>query len=124
MRANEFIVEGGKKGRASKHHTRAQPGAYKFMDNGTDRIYHLNQIMKAAAMADGKSNKALDMDDESFVGKANMAYPYSELEHNMMRQAFKTVRVNKAEEMIKDHSSKEAEDIHKTSPITAFKGFV
>ena len=123
MRATEFITEGGKKGRVSKHHTKAQPGAYKFRDNGTDRIYHLNQIMKAAAMADGKSNKPLTMDDESFVGKSNMAYPYSELEHNMMRQAFKTVRANHAEELIKSHKSLEPDDTHKVSPLKPFKGY-
>jgi hypothetical protein len=122
MRAIEFIIEAGRKGNPHKHHVNAQPGAYKFMDNGTDRIYHLNQIMKAAAMADG-SGKTINMDDESFVGKANMAYPYSELEHNMMKQAFKTVRVNKAEEMIRDHSSQEADDTHKISPMIAFRGF-
>lgn len=123
MRANEFITEGGRKGKAPDRHDYATPGAYKFMDNGTDRIYHLNQIMKAAAMADGKSNKALDMEDESFAGKCNMAYPYSELEHKMMRQAFKTVRANKAEKFIKDHRSMEPDDTHKTSPVTGFKGF-
>jgi len=123
MRAKEFVIEGGKKGKINKRHHEAQPGAYKFRDNGTDRIYHLNRIMSAVAMADGKSNKPLDMDDESFVGKSNMAYPYSELEHNMMRQAFKTVRANHAEELIKSHKSCELEDTHKVSPVTSFKGY-
>lgn len=123
MRAKDFVIEGGKRGNVGKHHNKAQPGAYKFRDNGADRIYHLNQIMKAAAMADGKSNNALNMDDESFVGKHNMAYPYSELEHNMMHQAFKTVRANHAEELIKSHKSLEPDDTHKVSPVTAFKGY-
>ncbi len=122
MRATEFIVEAGKKGKPHKHHVQSQPGAYKFRDNGADRIYHLNQIMKAAACADG-GTKAIDMDDESFVGKHNMAYPYSELEHNMMKQAFKTVRVNHAEELIKGHKSLEADDTYKVSPMKAFKGW-
>lgn len=121
MRASEFINE-GKKGKTPKHHHTAQPGAYKFMDNGTDRIYHLNRIMNAAACSDG-SGKPIDMDDESFVGKANMAYPYSELEHRMMKQAFKSVRGNNAEELIRSHTSEEPEDTHKTSPVTAFKGY-
>ena len=122
MRADEFINE-GKKGRTPRHHHKAQPGGYKFGDDGTDRIYHLNQIMKAAACADGRSNKAIDMDDESFAGKNNMAYPFSELEHNMMKQAFKTVRGNNAEELIRNHKSQEPEDTHKISPVTGFKGF-
>lgn len=123
MRAKDFVTEGGKKGKIGHHHNKAQPGAYKFRDNGTDRAYHLNRIMSAAAMADGKSNKPLDMDDESFVGKSNMAYPYSELEHNMMRQAFKTVRANHTEELIKSHKSLEPDDTHKVSPVKAFSGY-
>jgi hypothetical protein len=121
MKANEFVIEG--KGRAPKHHHSSQPGAYTFRDDGSDRIYHLNQIMKAAACADGRSKNAVEMDDESFAGKSNMAYPYSELEHNMMKQAFKTVRVNKADEFIKNHKSLEAEDTHKISPLKPFKGY-
>lgn len=123
MRAKDFVIEGGKKGKTPKHHNRAQPGGYRFIDDATDRYYHLNQIMKAAACADGKSNKAIDMDDESFAGKHNMAYPYSELEHNMMKQAFKTVRSNQSEELIKSHKSLEPEDTHKVSPVVGFRGY-
>lgn len=118
MRAHEFINE-GKKGSVPKRHNAAQPGAYKFSDNGTDRTYHLNQIMKAVAMADGSSTKALKMDDESFVGKNNLAYPYSDLEHNMMQQAFNTVSPTQAKEMIKGKESKELDFVNKSSPIAS-----
>lgn len=122
MRASEFINE-GKKGSVPKRHNAAQPGAYKFMDNGTDRTYHLNQIMKAAAMADGSSTKALKMDDESFVGKHNVAYPYSDLEHNMMQQAFNTVSPTHAKQMIKGRDSKELDFVNKNSPIKPRKDY-
>ncbi len=122
MRASEFINE-GKKGSVPKRHNAAQPGAYKFMDNGTDRTYHLNQIMKAAAMADGSSTKALKMDDESFVGKHNVAYPYSDLEHNMMQQAFNTVSPTHAKQMIKGRESKELDFVNKNSPIKPRKDY-
>ncbi len=118
MRAHEFINE-GKKGSVPKRHNAAQPGAYKFTDNGTDRTYHLNQIMKAVAMADGSSTKAMKMDDESFAGKHNLAYPYSELEHNMMQQAFNTVSPTQAKEMIKGKESKELDFVNKSSPIAS-----
>jgi hypothetical protein len=118
MRAHEFINE-GKKGSVPKRHNAAQPGAYKFTDNGTDRTYHLNQIMKAVAMADGSSTKAMKMDDESFAGKHNLAYPYSELEHNMMQQAFNTVSPTQAKEMIKGKDSKELDFVNKSSPIAS-----
>jgi hypothetical protein len=118
MRAHEFIIE-GKKGSVPKRHDKAQPGAYKFTDNGTDRTYHLNQIMKAVAMADGSSTKALKMDDESFVGKHNIAYPYSDLEHNMMQQAFNTVSPTQAKQMIKGRDSSELDIVNKTSPVAS-----
>lgn len=118
MRAHEFINE-GKKGSVPKRHNAAQPGAYKFTDNGTDRTYHLNQIMKAVAMADGSSTKAMKMDDESFAGKHNLAYPYSDLEHNMMQQAFNTVSPTQAKAMIKGKESKELDFVNKSSPIAS-----
>ena len=116
MRANEFINE-GTKGSVPKRHDASQPGAYKFKDDGTDRTYHLNQIMKAVAMADGSSTKALKMDDESFVGKNNVAYPYSEVEHNMMQQAFNTVSPTQANQMIKGRDSSELDSVNRTSPV-------
>ena len=122
MRAHEFITE-GHKGSVPKRHSKAQPGAYKFMDNGTDRTYHLNQIMKAVAMADGSSTKAMKMDDESFVGKNNVAYPYSELEHNMMMQAFNTVSPTQAKKMIGSNKSTELDTVNKNSPIKPRKDY-
>jgi hypothetical protein len=122
MRANEFLNEGDK-GKVPKRHNKAQPGAYKFMDNGTDRTYHLNQIMKAVAMADGSSTKALQMDDESFAGKNNVAYPYSELEHNMMQQAFNTVSPTNAHKMIPSNRSMELDSVNKNSPIKPRKDY-
>jgi hypothetical protein len=122
MRAEEFVTE-GKSGKMHDHHASATQGAYKFRDDGTDRIYHLNQIMKAAAMSDGKSTKALDMDHESFAGKNNMAYPYTEEEHTMMKQAFNTVSPSDATTLVRDHKSSEPEDTNKVSPHKAFKGY-
>jgi hypothetical protein len=118
MRASEFLNEGNK-GTVPKRHNKAQPGAYKFTDNGTDRTYHLNQIMKAVAMADGSSTKAMKMDDESFAGKHNLAYPYSDLEHNMMQQAFNTVSPTQANQMIKGRDSSELDIVNKTSPVAS-----
>jgi len=118
MRASEFLNEGDK-GKVPKRHNTAQPGAYKFRDNGTDRTYHLNQIMKAVAMADGSSTKALKMDDESFAGKNNLAYPYTDVEHTMMQQAFNTVSPTQAKQMIKGRDSSELDIVNKTSPVAS-----
>jgi hypothetical protein len=122
MRARDFISE-AKVGDIPKDHGSSSRGLYKFIDDGTDRLYNLNQVMKAAAMADGRNTSPLDMDSESFAGKHNMAYPYTEAEHTMMKQAFATVSDTDAHELVRDHNSREQEDIHKISPVTGFKGY-
>ena len=122
MRATEFINE-GTKGKAPKSHKHAQPGGYKFKDDGTDRTYHLNRIMSAVAMSDGSSTKPLKMDDESFAGKNNMAYPYTEIEHNMMQQAFNTVSPTNATKLVGAHDSRELPDTHKISPMPSRRDY-
>ena len=52
-----------------------------------------------------------------------MAYPYTEAEHNMMQQAFKTVGDSSVTNLVKDHRSLESENTHKVSPVKAFKGY-
>jgi hypothetical protein len=114
MKINEIISEGhdGKKPK----HTHGDKGEWKFRDvGGYDRVYHLNRIMVATAMADGKSTKPVDMDQSSWVEKFNVAHPYSEEEHTMMKQAFNTID-SEYEQSEKDHKSKEADDTHKVSP--------
>lgn len=122
MRASEFVNE-SKKGSVPKRHHKSQPGAYTFTDDGTDRTYNLNQIMKAVAMSDGSSTKALDMDSESFAGKHNMAYPYSPIEHTMMQQAFNTVSPTSTKHIIDKHKSSELDSVHKVSPMNARRDY-
>jgi hypothetical protein len=125
MRANEFIFEANKKSTSAvpHGHEHAIQGIIRFKDDGTDRIYNLNQVMKAAACSDGTSTKPIDMDYESFAGKNNMAYPYTEVEHTMMRQALNTVGDSNHEDLVKDHRSMEVPEVHKASPIKQFKGY-
>lgn len=121
MRAVEFIAE-GRLGKIPGGHNNAMPGTYNFRDNGTDRIYNLNRIMMATAMADGKSKKAVDMDEASWNEKYNTAHPYSKEEDNMMHQAFATVNSNLTHQ-VNDHRSKETPDTHRISPVKGFKGY-
>lgn len=116
MRASEFINEASK-GTVPKRYNASQPGAHSFSDGGVDRIYHLNQIMKAVAMSDGSSTKPLEMDDESFAGKNNMVYPYSDIEDKMMQQAFNTVSPTTSKNLISNRGSNELESTHKVSPV-------
>ena len=115
MRAREFVSEA--KGSMDKVAANATKGAVRFRDrDGIDRVYNLNQVMKAAGMADGRTTAPVSMDHESFAGKNNMAYPYTEEEHKMMKSAFATVGDTQSIELVRDHRSLEADDTQKKSP--------
>lgn len=118
MKITEIIAE-GHDGKRPKNAKNSDTGEWRFRDKGGyDRTYNLNRIMMAAAMADGRTEKPVDMDQASFVEKFNLARPYSEAEHNMMKQAFNTVdsEYNHTET---DHRSREDDDVHRQSPVQA-----
>ena len=115
MKVNEIVIESA---RGKKPHTarNADVGEWLFRDEGVDRGYNLNRIMMATAMHDGKTTKAVDMPEASWVEKHNIAIPYTEEEHRMMQGAFKTVS-GKYHHTGKVHKSLENNDIHKHSAV-------
>lgn len=118
MKINEVIVEGkdGTIKDVPRDHESASTGIERFRDvGGYDRVYHLNRIGMAAAMADGKSAKAADMPQSSWYEKYNTAHPYTDEEHKMMQSAFKTVD-SEHSEVVKKSKSKETDDVNKVSP--------
>lgn len=119
MKIKDIIVE-NKGGDRPRNADYADTGEWKFRDNGGyDRTYNLNRIMMAAAMADG-SNNELPVDQGSWVEKYNLARPYTEVEHKMMKQAFKTIDSD-FKHTEKDHKSKEMPDTQKKSPVAITK---
>ena len=121
MRAREFVTE-QHQGRIKTTAQRAMPGTWRFRDSGIDRAYNLNRIMMAAACADGQSTRPVDMDASSWNDRYNTAHPYTEAEHNMMRQAFGTVDTE-YDHAVPDHHSQEHPGVNKVSPIQGFKGY-
>lgn len=116
MKINEIIAE-GRDGKKPERQTCADTGEWQFRDaGGIDRIYNLNRIMMASACADGVSEDAVDMPQSSWVEKMNIARPYSEAEHKMMKSAFKTVS-SEHYETESDHKSREPDDTNKVSPV-------
>ena len=119
MRAQEFIVE-DRKGKIPGGHDNSMPGAHIMRDNGGyDRTNHMNRMMMAAAMHDGKTKKAIprdQMDPNSWVEKYNVAVPYSDVEQLMMFQALATIPSD-AQELGKRGKSKEPDDTNKVSPV-------
>jgi len=121
MRASEFLTEG--EGKIHHHHSQATQGIYKTRDvGGYDRTYHLNRMMMAMGMADGKSQDAVDMDNSSFVEKYNTVHPYTEEEYNMFISATKTIPTDK-KNVVPYSKSKEPEDTNTTSLVKPFKGY-
>ena len=121
MRASEFLTEG--EGKIHHHHSQATQGIYKTRDvGGYDRTYHLNRMMMAMGMADGKSQDAVDMDNSSFVEKYNTVHPYTEEEYNMFIAATKTIPTDK-KNVVPYSKSQEPEDTNKQSLVKPFKGY-
>lgn len=121
MRAHEFLTEG--EGKIPKHAEQASQGVFKTRDiGGYDRIYHMNRLWMAMAMADGKSQDAVDMDYSSFAEKYNTVHPYTEEEYNMFISATKTIPTDK-KGVVPYSKSQEPTDTNKTSTVKAFKGY-
>lgn len=117
MRAKDFINEAKPGGKMSHSMDNANQGATRMRDvGGYDRTYHLNRIWMAAAMADGKSARPVDMDSSSFVEKYNVAFPYTDAEHLMVLAAMATIPTD-SKELTKRSKSKEPDDTYTVSPV-------
>ena len=114
MKINEIIIE-GKIGKIPKRSEYASKGEWSWRDDGIDRIYNLNRVMMAAAKSDGVSTEAVDVPEQSWFGKHNIARPYTEEEHIMMQSAFNTID-SEVRHSIPDHRSMELDSVNKVSP--------
>ena len=121
MRAQEFIVE--RDGTIGKRRQVATVGLDVFGDaERQNSDYTLNRVMMAAACADG-SNTPIDMDANSWVGKKRSAHPYTKVEQNMLKQAFKAAGANWKDLNNGDMNSEEHPEVNITSPVVGFKGY-
>ena len=121
MRAYEFLTEG--EGKIPKHAEQATQGVFKVRDvGGYDRIYHMNRLWMAMAMADGKSQDAVEMDNASFTEKYNTVHPYTEEEYNMFISATKTIPTDR-KNVVPYSKSMEPTDTNTKSLVKPFKGY-
>ena len=125
MRAKEFITEDNKPGKLSKRQRYGSRGMHKFQDvDGRDRVYELNRVMMALAQANGESDhEVIDLDSESWIGTSNMAVPYTEVESNMLKSAYKAVGSEWEDLNDGDMKSVELPSVNTESPIEGFKGY-
>lgn len=121
MRVREFITE--KVGLMTDYQSKPMKAAEMVRDQGGyDRTYHMNRLMMAMAMADGKSKKPVDMDDSSWTEKYNSIHPYTKEEHNMVHQAMATIPTEHVTG-VTSHNSEEPNDVHRISPVKGFAGY-
>jgi hypothetical protein len=115
MRAHEFIIEAETPLRDDVKN--AQHTVHRMRDvGGYDRVYHMNRIMMAAAVADGKSTNAVDVPISSWSEKYNTAHPYTDEEYNMVKSALNTIPSDH-NAVSGDRQSRELESVHKASPV-------
>lgn len=121
MRASEFIVEDAV-GKVGHRRQQATVGLNKFRDpNYGDRVYELNRVMMAVASTDGTF--VPDIDQESWVGRHNVATPYTEQEQEMLEKAFQAIGSHYEDLNHGDLRSREVDAVNKTSPVRGFKGY-
>ena len=120
MRAHEFITESGK-GKVSSRQQQSTVGLNLFAATQYDRVYDLNRVMMAVASTDGTSIP--DLNRESWVGKNNTAHPYTDVEQDMLKIAYKTAGIPFKDLNKGDLDSKELDSTQDQSPIKPFKGY-
>lgn len=120
MRAKEFVTE--TKGKITKRQQNSTRGLHKFRDeNHGDRVYELNRIMMAAAATDGTFLP--EVDHESWVGRHDLAAPYTQEESNMLKMAYAVNGTVFKDLNNGDLRSQELPGTNTQSTIKPFKGY-
>lgn len=123
MRAKDFVAE-STPNTGTGHTTKLRPDQDNAMkgvsrsrdDGGIDRFYHMNRLMMAMAMHDGKSPHPVDSAQDTWFEKYNTMHPMTKEEDNMIRGAMKTIPTN-GKQVSKFAPSKEAEGGNVASPV-------
>ena len=120
MRAREFIAE--RKGRITKRQQYGTVGLHLFGDGRRQNsTYTLNRLMMAAAMTDGTVEP--DLDEESWIGKARSAHPYTEEEADILKMAYRAVGAKYQDLNNGDLESEEPPGGNDRSPVIGFRGY-
>lgn len=121
MRAEEFVTE-GKRGKISKRMQSSTRGLNTFHDTEkANSDYVLNRVMMAVACSDGTS--PIQMDMTSWVGKERTAQPYTEVEQNMLKQAYKAAGATWKDVNNGNMESEELKSTNSVSTLKPFKGY-
>jgi hypothetical protein len=117
MKIKEIISE-EKIGNTPGRYQQASAGLNKFRDKKfADRVYELNRVMMAVASADGNSPLRPEIDAESWAGRNNIAVPYTDIEQEMLKQAYGAVGSHYEDLNKGDLRSQEVKSTNKVSPV-------
>lgn len=117
MKIKDIITE-DQVGQLPARLQQATVGAEKFRDaQFADRIYELNRVMMAVAASDGVNPLRPEIDSESWAGRNNLAFPYTDQEHKMLKQAFGAVGSHYEDLNKGDLKSQEVKSTYTLSPV-------
>jgi hypothetical protein len=123
VRASEFekaALGEAKQGKLTSGQHRATRGLHLYSDGEhVSSDYTQYRLSLALACADGKN--PVEMDSKSWIGKKKSAHPYSKIEHNMLKDAYKAVGASHEDLNHGDLDSREDDDVHKVSPTAVRK---
>jgi hypothetical protein len=115
MRLRELITE-RTEGKLTKRQQMPTRGVHTYSDaEHMNSDYVQYRLMMALACADGTN--PIDIDRKSWIGKRKSAHPYSELEAEMLKHAYKAAGASHTDLNKGDMKSKELDTINKTSPV-------
>lgn len=120
MRAQEFISEAD--GVIGKRRQSATRGLHIFGDNEKwNSDYTLNRVMMAVAATDGITPP--DIDTKSWVGKSKSAHPYTDIEADMLKLAYRAANATYDDINHGDLDSEELKSVNHVSPVRPFRGY-
>jgi hypothetical protein len=121
VKAREFVIE-STAGKIGHRRQQSTVGLNKFRDDEfADRFYELNRVMMAVASTDGTF--VPNIDQESWVGRNNIATPYTKEEQEKLEKAFQAIG-SKYEDLNRgDFASQETKTTNTQSPVKGFKGY-
>jgi hypothetical protein len=115
MRAREFIKE-ATKSKISKRQQQSTRGVITFADaERWNADYVAYRLGMAVACTDGTT--APNIDAKSWIGKSKAVFPYSQVEKDMLDQAFKAVGASVQDLNGGDMESKELDSTNTVSPV-------
>ena len=93
------------------------------MAGTADRLYDLNRVMMCVAADDGTGTRKIDSD--SWVGRNNIAVPYTKIESDMLKNAYRMANVEWDDALAPnpENISLESSEVYHQSPVKAFKGY-